>query len=132
MKSFPVIILSLFSSSLIATELGQVTGVEAQPLIAQTKRLTQALEFVGAPLTAARRQALEEALSGETDAVVGAGIQVALDPLCLAEVTINPESRVKVVPGPAKPVLVEGGWTVFLIKVHNEAGVTAPPGSAEP
>ena len=126
MKSFPVIVLSLFSSSLIAAELGQVSGVEAQPLIAQTKRLIEALEFVGTPLAAARKQALERALSGENDAAVSTAIQAVLDPLCLAGVIINPESRVKVVPGPAKPVLVEGGWTVFLIKVHNEAGVTAP------
>ena len=28
-------------------------------------------------------------------------------------------------PGPAGPRLVQNGWTVFLVKVHNEAGVTA-------
>ncbi|MED5418431.1 MAG: hypothetical protein VYA27_06990, partial [Verrucomicrobiota bacterium] len=132
MKSFPAIVLSLFSSSLIAAELGQVTGVEAQPLIAQTKRLIEALKFVGTPLTGARQQTLERALSGENDAAVSTGIQAVLDPLCLAGVTINPESRVKVAPGPAKPILVEGGWTVFLIKVHNEAGVTAPLGVQSP
>src|SRR4051812_19407184 len=27
--------------------------------------------------------------------------------------------------GPAAPNLVQGGWRVFLVKVHNEAGVTA-------
>jgi hypothetical protein len=32
---------------------------------------------------------------------------------------------VKVAPGPAKPELVEKGWRQFLVKVHNEAGVTA-------
>lgn len=38
---------------------------------------------------------------------------------------INPESRVKAAQGPAAPWLVQNGWTVFLVKVHNEAGVTA-------
>jgi hypothetical protein len=49
-----------------------------------------------------------------------------LDPLCLAFVNVNPESRVKVARGPAKAQLVEQGWSVFLIKVHNDAGLTAP------
>jgi hypothetical protein len=33
---------------------------------------------------------------------------------------------VKVAPGPAKPDLLEQGWSTFLIKVTNEAGTTAP------
>ena len=49
MKFLPLLTLSLFSTSLAIAELGQVSGVEAQPLIAQIKRLTQALEFVGTP-----------------------------------------------------------------------------------
>lgn len=52
-------------------------------------------------------------------------VQKALDPHCLFGVNINPESRVKVSRGPAKPELVEQGWRVFLVKVHNEAGSTA-------
>src|SRR5207245_585789 len=43
----------------------------------------------------------------------------------LALVDINPESRVKVAPGPAKPELVEAGTRIFLVKVNNAAGVTA-------
>ncbi len=53
-------------------------------------------------------------------------IQKILDPLCLASVTINPESRVKVAAGPASNVLKTDEWNTFLIRVHNEAGVTAP------
>ena len=48
-----------------------------------------------------------------------------LDPLCLLGVGINPEGRVRVDPGPAAPELVRNGWRAFLIKVRNEAGVTA-------
>ena len=43
----------------------------------------------------------------------------------LAVVEINPESRVKVRQGSAQPDLVEGGTRLFLVKVVNEAGVTA-------
>ena len=39
--------------------------------------------------------------------------------------------------GPAKPKLVQGGWTSFLVKIYNEAGVTAKlevqsPNAAKP
>ena len=53
-------------------------------------------------------------------------IQQVLDRRCLIGIEINPESRVKAVQGPAAPKLVQNGWSVFLVKVHNEAGVTAP------
>jgi hypothetical protein len=43
--------------------------------------------------------------------------------MCLAAITINAESRVKVGEGPAKPELLEQGWRTFLIKVNNEAGI---------
>ncbi len=52
-------------------------------------------------------------------------IQEALDPYCLIGVEINPESRVKATPGPAAPVLMQQGWRAFLVKVQNDAGVTA-------
>ena len=48
-----------------------------------------------------------------------------LDPHCLIGININPESRVKSAQGPAAARLVQNGWTVFLVKVQNEAGVTA-------
>ena len=127
MKLLPLLALFLFSSSPAFAELKKVSGVEAQPLIAQVKRLTQALEFVGTPLPPTRARVLARAPRGR-----GCGgrkqrrSRPRSIPLCLAGVTINPESRVKVAHGPAKPLLVEGGWTVFLVKVHNEAGVTAP------
>lgn len=47
-------------------------------------------------------------------------------------VSINPEARVKVSRGPASARLTQGGWTSFLVKVHNEAGVTARLRSASP
>ncbi len=48
-----------------------------------------------------------------------------LDRYALFDVHINPESRVKVTAGAAKPELVQHGWRTFLVKVRNEAGVTA-------
>ena len=51
-------------------------------------------------------------------------MQQILDAHCLAAVEINPESRVKAQEGPVRPELIQQGWRTFLIKVHNEAGIT--------
>ena len=97
-------------------------GIDAQPLRAQVERLEQSLKSLGQPLTADVSASLEEAKQAD-NAVVA--IQQVLDPLCVAMVDINPESRVKVVAGDAERTLVEQGWTAFLVKVTNLAGVTA-------
>ncbi len=104
----------------------KVTAVERQPLVAATERLVQALDYVGAPLTPADRLALESALKLSDPVECAVQIQAVLDPLCLVAVTINPESRVSVIEGPVKKELVQQGWRTFLVKVANEAGVTAP------
>jgi hypothetical protein len=107
-------------------ELQPVKGVDAQPLAAQVERVVQALVAAGAPFTNEQRQAVDEAIATKDPAQMVQRVQQALDPLCLVAVHINPESRVKAIAGPAAPELMEQGWRVFLVKVHNEAGVTAP------
>jgi len=115
-----------------AAPLPRVSGIEAQPLKAQVARVAQALELLGSPLTADRRKQLDAALAQADSAAAVAAVQEALDPLCLVGVNINPESRVKVAVGPAAPELMQHGWRVFLVKFHNEAGVTAVPHVASP
>src|SRR5438874_9121943 len=102
-----------------------VEKVAAQPLLAQAQRVAEALGYLGSPLPESVRAALEKAAREPDETRQARAVQEALDPLCLLSVEINPESRVKVAPGPAKPELVEQGWRQFLIKVHNGAGVTA-------
>ncbi|MCI0523928.1 MAG: CehA/McbA family metallohydrolase, partial [Acidobacteria bacterium] len=103
----------------------KVEQVELQPLTAQVKRLVEALDYLGAPLSPSDKEALERA-SHDTDAVrANRAIQDTLDKYCLADIHINPESRVRVTQGAAKAELVEKGWRAFLVKVRNEAGVTA-------
>jgi hypothetical protein len=123
----PILAALLFSSTcaLHAQELPLVQNVELQPLAAQVERVVQALELAGAPLPADRKAALQDALSESDAAAAVKKIQQVLDPLCIAAVHVNPESRVKVQAGPAPKELFEQGWRVFLVKVHNEAGVTA-------
>ena len=107
-------------------DLSRIEGVPAQALAAAARRVESALELAGARLPADASAALAAALAQAGDEDLVDGVQATLDPLCLAEVHINPEGRVKVRPGPAPAVLVQNGWTVHLVKVHNEAGVTAP------
>jgi len=101
----------------------KVDNVESQPLAAGVERLMEALEYVGAPLPAADRDALKAALKETNDAKLAAAVQKVLDPHCVVGVTINPESRVSVVEGPAKKELIQQGWRTFLVKVHNLAGI---------
>jgi hypothetical protein len=108
-----------------AEELPKVDGVPLQPLAAQVDRVVEAMEFLGQPLSAADRARIEQAVQQDDEAAASRAIQDVLDPLCLAGVNINPESRVKSMQGPAAPRLVQHGWQAFLVKVHNEAGVTA-------
>ena len=109
----------------VSDELPIVVGVEAQPLKAQVQRVVQALQVLGEPLTKDEQAALDKALAITKDQESVEAIQKVLDPRCLVGVNINPESRVKVARGPAPAQLVEQGWRVFLVKVHNEGGVTA-------
>jgi hypothetical protein len=102
-----------------------VSGVELQPLAAQVERVRQALGVLGVPLSKEQTAALEAAANAKEDREGVKQIQAALDPLCLVGVTINPESRVKAAVGPAPKTLIQQGWSVFLVKVHNEAGVTS-------
>ena len=113
-----------FCRSAAGAALPLVTGVELQPLSAQVKRLTEAMEYLGAPLSAKERQALDAANEMKDGAALEA-IQKVLDTHCLVGVDINPEMRVKVAQGPAAAELVEQGWRTFLIKVNNQAGATA-------
>ena len=108
-----------------ADDLPVVDDVEFQPLSAQVRRVVEALDMLGQPLPGDEKARLDKALDS-TDHKAGVRtIQEVLDRHCLIGVNINPESRVKAAQGPAAPELVQNGWTVFLVKVHNEAGVTA-------
>jgi len=108
-----------------ADELPIVTDVEFQPLVAQVRRVIQALDLLGRPLSAEEKARIDQAINDGDEREASRTIQRILDSACLVGVEINPESRVKATQGPAAPDLHQGGWSVFLVKVHNEAGVTA-------
>ena len=93
--------------------------------MAQVKRVVQALEFLGQPPSPELISQLEAAYAETDGEKVVAAIQNLIDPICLVGININPESRVKVEPGEATKQLIEQGWTIYLVKVHNEAGITS-------
>ncbi len=118
------VVLMLLVSPALA-QLTPVKGVESQPLKAQVRRLAETLGVVGTPLSKAERTRLDEILDMPDGADATVAIQRLLAPRVLAAVHVNPESRVKVARGPAPARLMQQGWRTFLVRVHNEAGVTA-------
>ena len=117
---------SVCAGVLRGEDLPLVAGVERQPFVSAVRRLTEAMEFAGAPFSAEVRQQLTAAMANADDRQAVQQIQRILDPLCLALVSVNPESRVKVTEGPVRKELVQQGWRTFLVKVHNEAGINPP------
>ena len=127
-----VALLAAFQATSRAESLPVIVDVEFQPLSAQVKRVVEALEMLGQPLERAQKTRLEQALDSTGGEPAIRTIQSVLDELCLIGIDINPESRVKSSQGPAAPGLIQNGWSVFLVKVHNEAGVTAELAAESP
>lgn len=116
----------LLAAILCPAEELPLVSVEFQPFAAQVSRVLQALEMVGEPLPDADARQLQAFIAkGPSTPKTVEQMQQILDKYALAGVDINPESRVKVQQGAAKPELIEQGWRSFLVKVHNQAGVTA-------
>jgi len=123
MKTLP----ALFALALLVPARGAdlpPVAVEPQPFLHAVGSLIEAMDFLGSPFSVAEKAGLREAIT-RNNAEAAEVAQRYLDQHTLFVVTINPEQRVKVVQGPAKAVLDEGGWRQYLVKVVNEAGVTA-------
>ena len=102
-----------------------IANVEPQPLLAQALRLNEALSFLGSALSKEDQQRLQALRDKPLSKETIHSIQAILDPYCLVYVDINAEARVKVTRGNAPAKLMQHGWTSFLVKVRNDAGVTA-------
>ena len=101
---------------------------DGQPLAANARRLLQALDSLGAPLEASRRDDISKAISAEE----GVELQTLLDHVVLFVIEINPELRVKAKRGPGDPVLQQGGYTPIVIKVINDATLARPLNISSP
>lgn len=109
------------------TPLPLVEDVPFEAVREQGEAVRKALHDLKSPLPA---EALEEWArllhqgAKEPDAATEK-MQRLLDGRCLFAVTINPESRVKAARGPLVAELKRDGPNYVLIKIHNDAGVTA-------
>lgn len=106
------------------TNLTWGAGVEPQPFLAAAQRIIEATSFLGTPFSDDEIATLKAAIT-QNDAAAVEKVKSVLDAHALFHVTITPEQRVKVERGAAKAVLDEAGWRQYLVRVENEAGVTA-------
>jgi len=120
-----VVAFAFATLAVTAQDLPMVEAAPAQPLRVQISRLIQALDYFGQPLSDADIRDLSGA-GASGDGQLLSEVQRILDAQCIAAVHISPESRVSTVQGPAPLSLIEGDDVLFLVKVINKAGVTAP------
>jgi hypothetical protein len=99
--------------------------VDPQPLLSQALRLEEAMAFLGSALSSVDVQHLKQLKDEKPSAETVKHIEQILDPYCLSEIHINPEARVSIERGKAQAKLTQGAWKTFLVKVYNDAGVTA-------
>ena len=110
---------------LVALPVGAQTRIPLQPFAQQVRQVETSLAYLGQPLAQNDADAINRAIGNADEATAVAQLEQILDKYVLAVVDINPEGRVKVQAGPAKPELVEAGVRIFLLKIINKAGVTA-------
>ncbi|MGB9405774.1 MAG: CehA/McbA family metallohydrolase [Candidatus Acidiferrales bacterium] len=84
------------------------------------------LNFLGQPFSQAEQEGVNRAIANSDPEKAVEQIESILDKHALVVVSINPESRVGVTRGEADADLIQNGTRLFLVKIVNEAGVTAP------
>jgi hypothetical protein len=112
-------------AALLMSALVVSAAVPLQPFAQQVRQIEEALNYLGQPLSPAEKTEINGAIANTDEVAAVAALENILDRHTLAVVDINPESRVKVEQGAAKPELVEAGARLFLVKVNNRANVTA-------
>lgn len=121
-QEFPAIAAEETGDKTGPIRLPDISRVDAQPLLLLTRRLVEALETNGAPLSAQTKFVLVQLNSEPDDARVTSEVQRVLDPLCAAAVEIAGDGTIRVVAGHDIEV-EENGCRTVLVKVLNRAGV---------
>lgn len=124
--NFVNVALPLVVVALIAVRGGAQTRVALQPFAQEVRQVETTLAYLGQPLSQAEHEAINRSIDDADEASAVSRLEHILDHDALFVVEINPESRVKVLRGTAKAELNEAGTRIFLVKVVNKAGVTAP------
>ena len=98
--------------------------IPLQPMAQQARQLSESLDYLGQPLARAEQKRVNDAIGMADETAAVEALQRIFDSHVLVNVDINPESRVKVEQGEAKPELIEEGARLFLVKIVNLAHVT--------
>ena len=122
---FTFLLVSTALQAILTSSGAAQARVPLQPFAQQVRQVETTLAYLGEPLSASDQEVINRAVADADEAAVIERLEQILDKYTLAIVEINPESRVKVQPGTAKPELLEAGTRIFLVKVVNKAGVTA-------
>ena len=123
--AFAVVLTLAAIASAQASQRARSLPVPLQPLAQEVHQIENALAYLGQPFSAEEVSRIDDAIADPKESKAVERLQRILDPHVLAIVQINAESRVKVEAGPAPPELLEAGTRLFLVKVINDAGVTA-------
>lgn len=99
--------------------------VALQPMAQQARQLTEALNYLGEPLTDAEQRRVNDAIGMPDEAAAVEALEAVFDSHVLVNIGINAEGRVKVEQGRSKPDLIEEGARLFLVKIVNDAHVTS-------
>jgi hypothetical protein len=91
-------------------EIPQVTRVDAQPLILQCQRLTEALDSIGASLPADTAASLKKLTALQDDAEITRKVQDLLDPQCIATLEIGADGKLVASPALNGMELEENGF----------------------
>ena len=111
------LIVALFTAACIQAAKPPVVKVEGQPLASNARRLIQAFDFLGEPLTI---PGLNKAIAKQD----AKQLQQLLDQRVWFTVSINPEYRVKTATTSPRFNLQQNGYRAALVKVINESDTT--------
>lgn len=117
-----LVILAMFGTTATASPKREV---EAQPLLAQIRRVTEAMAFIGQPFSEEVQRQLKALEEVSLDSEVVSRVQTLLEPLVLGEVVIPKSGQLEFLPSENPPKLLEQGWRAFLVKVTNARESTA-------
>jgi hypothetical protein len=121
-----ILILAVGQSQVARAQSAGTPQVPLQPFADQVRQLESTMSFLGQPLEPSSQEAIDAAFANPDPQPAVTQAAAVLDKYAIAVVTINAESRVSVQRGDAAPDLIQGGTRLFLVKVINLAGVTAP------
>ena len=96
----------------------EIDDIAIQPYFASVARALEALAKLGAPVAHDDASRIAE-LAQQNDRASVAAAEKILARYTLARLSIQADESLSIEPGAARPVLVEQGWKLFLVRVAN-------------